>query len=314
MEVYEMMEAADLNWKIGREHAFLTIDGKNVKTNRDFLFRYKEERNAEGEIIRVPLDAEAISMVGKNWHVLQNEDFISYVDSWAGRNRFKIHSMGSVRNGLAVYVIVDIDSGFSLFSGKDVVSSYFVFSLFHEYGRAVDISFDQIRKVSGARMSLRIRNDKTMFSIKLTHRFPFDIFTQLREPLAFIHSSVHNYKERAELLSRRKFDDFLVRKYINDVYPHLGHKRLRYSVIEPKKIPLSIPGRKIYKNLFTQPGAEIAPLTWWNALNAVYYTMDMDPCMGHRDETLSLSSLYGRNRKTKMKALELAMEYALGSR
>lgn len=314
MNAYEMMVSSGLDWKVGKEKGILDIDGTKIKTGRDCIFRYREEKKENGEIIRVPLDSSAITVVGSKWNILQNEEFISYVDSWAGRNHFKIHSMGSMGRHSIVYVMVDVDSGFSLFSGKDIVSSYFVFSLFHKYGKSVSVSFDQIRQLSGARFTLNLRNDKHASVIRISHRHPFDLYQQLREPLAFAHSNMNHYKERAELLSRRRFDEGSVRKFINDVYPLLGTKRVRRSIFNPHLIPLSIPGKKIYRNLYTQPGAELAPFSWWNALNSVFYTIDMDPSMGHDDDTQKVSAFYEDNREKKTKAMELAMEYALGNR
>ena len=60
--------------------------------------------------------------------------------------------------------------------------------------------------------------------------------------------------------------------------------------------------------LHTQPGAEYARGSWWQAFNAITYMTDHT--MGRsRDSRLS-SAWYGLNRIKKEKALDLAVKYA----
>ena len=60
--------------------------------------------------------------------------------------------------------------------------------------------------------------------------------------------------------------------------------------------------------LHTQPGAEYAEGSWWQAFNAV--TFMTDHLVGRSPDTRLQSAWYGYNKGLKTKALELAVEMA----
>jgi len=71
---------------------------------------------------------------------------------------------------------------------------------------------------------------------------------------------------------------------------------------------LSRPAQQAYEVLETQPGAEFGAGTFWQAFNAVTYTVDH--LLGHSAETRLQSAWYGQNRQRKVMALEKAVEMA----
>ena len=58
----------------------------------------------------------------------------------------------------------------------------------------------------------------------------------------------------------------------------------------------------------TQPGAEYAEGSWWQAFNSVTYMTDH--LQGREGDSRLQSAWYGRNRKVKLNALDKALEYA----
>ena len=60
--------------------------------------------------------------------------------------------------------------------------------------------------------------------------------------------------------------------------------------------------------LYTQPGANYAEGSWWQALNSVTYLTDHK--MGRSSESRMQSSWFGQNQARKMKAVNKAVEYA----
>ena len=60
--------------------------------------------------------------------------------------------------------------------------------------------------------------------------------------------------------------------------------------------------------LETQPGANYAPGSWWNAYNAVTYMTDH--VIGRNQESRLTSAWYGLNKSVKVKALEKAVKLA----
>ena len=62
------------------------------------------------------------------------------------------------------------------------------------------------------------------------------------------------------------------------------------------------------EHLDTQPGANFAQGSFWNAFNTVTYMTDH--LQGREGDSRMVSSWYGRNRKVKLNALTKALEYA----
>jgi hypothetical protein len=58
----------------------------------------------------------------------------------------------------------------------------------------------------------------------------------------------------------------------------------------------------------TQPGANYAEGSWWQAVNAVTYMTDHK--LGRSRDSRLTSAWYGLNRVKKLKALDLALDYA----
>jgi hypothetical protein len=101
------------------------------------------------------------------------------------------------------------------------------------------------------------------------------------------------------LASKRYNRDSLV-EYFTKVFPHSNSEK---EISKPAETALAV--------IDTQPGAEHALGTWWNALNAV--TFATDHLLGRSDDTRLASAWYGVNRQKKINALNLAVEYAEAS-
>ncbi len=71
---------------------------------------------------------------------------------------------------------------------------------------------------------------------------------------------------------------------------------------------LSTTAKNTLEVIDTQPGADIAPGTWWNALNAVTYMTDHQ--LGRSADTRMTSAWFGLNQTKKLKAINSAIEFA----
>jgi hypothetical protein len=73
-------------------------------------------------------------------------------------------------------------------------------------------------------------------------------------------------------------------------------------------IDLSRSAQRTFDVLETQPGAEMAMGSWWNAVNAVTYMTDHE--LGRSNDTRMQSAWFGSNQAKKLKAMNLALEMA----
>jgi hypothetical protein len=121
----------------------------------------------------------------------------------------------------------------------------------------------------------------------------------VRRTLGIAHTKMDTYKETAEFLSTRQYNDETLTEYLQTIFPAMSK--------ENKKV-LSRPATQVMEVLDTQPGAEFGKGSWWQAFNAVTYTTDH--LLGHTAESRLQSAWYGPNRGRKVLALEKAVEYA----
>ena len=69
--------------------------------------------------------------------------------------------------------------------------------------------------------------------------------------------------------------------------------------------------KQAYSVLETQPGAEFAEGSWWQAFNSVTYVTDH--LQGRNADNRLHSQWFGSNQLRKIKAAEKAVEYALAA-
>ena len=73
-------------------------------------------------------------------------------------------------------------------------------------------------------------------------------------------------------------------------------------------LPISRHAEEALAVVHTQPGANFAEGSWWQAFNAVTYMTDHT--LGRSRDSRLTSAWYGMNRVKKEKALDLAVQYA----
>jgi hypothetical protein len=120
------------------------------------------------------------------------------------------------------------------------------------------------------------------------------------------------YKEMAKFLGEKSYKQEILAEYFKGVFPGYAKKtdekpqNLTQAQIDA--LGLSRNAKGALELVESQPGANFAPGSWWNAYNAVSYMTDH--VMGRNQESRLTSAWYGLNKSTKVKALEKAVEYA----
>lgn len=278
----QMLEAADLNWKVRKVKLTGQWGTKRIKTNKSALIR--EE------------DAKVLSVVSNDWNPVQNHEAFDFFDQFVKAGHLKMNTAGALRGGRIVWALAEIKDGFELFKG-DEVKSYFLFTVPHVYGRSTDLRHTPTRVVCSntLRMALGKQSEE---SLQLNHRKPFDR-EQAMELLGLAHRNLDAYREVAEFLGKRaaKLED--VKRYFSTVFPVSG---------DAKKKEESTAAGRLVELLETQPGAEFARGTWWQAFNAVTFYVDHEK--GKTADTRLDSAWFGGGARKKAKALDLARQFA----
>lgn len=283
MSPADMLKKAGLDWTLERASSFIEVDGEQIPTGKDVLYR--------------STDNKIMTHVSEGWHEVQNSVFADFFSEFCAEGSMEMNTMGSLREGKRVFALARVkDAEFSLFRGKDVVEPYFLFSNPHEYGQCLDLRFVCTRVVC-MNTFVSAMNENSKLGVRLNHRSAFEP-DLVKEMLEISKSHMSSYKEAAEFLSKKKFSVENLKEYYQTVFPS--------SAKDEEK--LSRPGKLANAALETQPGAEFGEGTWWSAYNSVTYTVDH--LIGRTSDNRMNNAWFGGGRKKKIEALDLALEYA----
>lgn len=284
----QMLDAANLNWTVEKRPLFFDSVGGPILTNSRALVRSS--------------DSSVLTVVSENWKPVQNIDAFKFFNDFVLAGDMEMHTAGSLRGGKIVFGMAQIKSSFEVFGG-DKVDGYLLFSNSHEFGRSIDIRFTPIRVVCSNTLAMALSKD-SKYSVKLSHRTQFN-GDEVKTILGIAGDQLANYKEQALHLGKKKYNKETIVEYFNRVFPNTT--RDESKIVDPELSP-SRNAEEALTLIHTQPGANFAEGSWWQAFNTVTYMTDHK--LGRTKDARLTSAWYGVNRQRKEKALELAIEYA----
>lgn len=287
----QMMKKAGVDWKVREVESFIEFDGKRMNTGQKSLVR--------------ETDGKILTNVGKDWHPCQNETAFEFFNEYVMAGDMEMHTAGSLRGGQYVWALAKVKESFDLFGG-DQVDSYMLFSNPHVYGKSIDVRFTPIRVVCHNTLTFAL-NTQADRAVKVGHRAQFNP-DMVKEQLGIAHEKFAKYKEMAEFLGSKRFSVESLLEYYNTVFPLTSGKDKQESVTMES---ISRQAKNAYDVLETQPGAEFAEGTWWQAFNSVTYVTDH--LQGRNADNRLHSQWYGQNQLRKVKAAEKAVEFALAA-
>ena len=287
----QMMEKAGVDWKVHEVESFVEFNGKKMPTGQKSLIR--------------ETDGKILTNVGKDWHPCQNETAFEFFNEYVLAGDMEMHTAGSLRDGQYVWALAKVKESFDLFGG-DQVDSYMLFSNPHVYGKSIDVRFTPIRVVCNNTLTFAL-DSQSQRAVKVGHRAQFQP-DMVKEQLGIAHEKFAKYKEMAQFLGSKRFSVDSLIQYYNEVFPLTSGKD-KQDVINLETI--SRQAKNAYDVLETQPGAEYAEGTWWQAFNSV--TFVTDHVQGRNADNRLHSQWFGQNQLRKIKAAEKAVEYALAA-
>ena len=291
----QMMKAAGVDWEVHEVPSYVSYNNDNIPTGQKVLIR-----SDTGAIL---------SNVGTGWNTVQNKDAFKFFNEYIFKGDMEMHTAGSLKGGQIVWALAKIKESFDVFGG-DQVDAYMLFSNPHKYGHSIDIRFTPIRVVCNNTLTFALETESKR-AVRISHASVFDADI-VKETLGIAHDKFAEYKEMAEFLGSKPYSIDLLKQYYSEVFPRTTIKKgvENVGVIqkeEDKKI-LSNNAKKCLELVESQPGAEFAEGTWWQAINAV--TCFTDHHQGRNAESRLESQWYGKNQQVKTKALNKALKYA----
>ena len=285
----QMMEKAGLDWTVDECESFVEYRGEKIPTGQKSLVRSS--------------DAKVLTNVGPDWNPVQNEQAFEFFSEYVFAGDMEMHTAGSLKGGQVVWALAKVKESFEIFDG-DQVDSYLLFSNPHQYGKSIDVRFTPIRVVCNNTLSLSLGMQADR-SVKIGHRVEFNP-SEVKEALGIATEKLATYKEMAEYLGGKRFSMDKLIEYYNTVYPRTSDKRVQDKKLSVET--LSRNAKQCLDVLETQPGAEFAEGSWWQAYNSV--TFVTDHVQGRSVDNRMHSAWFGANQARKRTALETAIEFA----
>ena len=248
-------------------------------------------------------DGRILTNVGENWNPCQNSEAFDFFHEYVMAGDMEMHTAGSLRDGQIVWALAKVKDSFEIF-GEDKVDSYLLFSNPHQYGKSINVMFTPIRVVCNNTLTFAL-DDKDAKQVKVGHRTVFDPST-VKQQLGIATEKMAKYKEIAEFLGSKRFTTDSYVEYLNEVFPRSSDKRVREGMTQLET--LSRNAKLALDALHTQPGANFAEGSWWQAFNSITYITDH--VQGRNQENRLANSWFGYNQGRKRDALQTAIKYA----
>jgi len=281
----QMMQKARVDWSVTKENMYI-LDGISVPSKKALL------RGGDNKVLDI---------VGDDWEPVQNEEAFNFFNEYCAAGDMEMHTAGSLMDGKIVWVLAKIKESFDVLPG-DQVDNFLLFTNPHRYGQSLNVRMTPIRVVCNNTLQMSL-SSKSKNEVSLNHRRTFDA-DLVKQQLGIAHQKFDQYKEFAQFLANKKAKSADVIQFVNKVFPHSNTKGRDVKDYED----LSPSAKRAMDARQSQPGAEYAEGTWWNALNAVTYLVDHE--LGRSDDTRITSAWYGYNAKRKLIAVNTAIEMA----
>lgn len=285
----QMMKKAGCDWEVVEVESFVEFNDKKIPTGQKSLVR--------------STDGKVLTNTGTDWKPVQNEQAFEFFSEFVHAGDMEMHTAGSLKGGQVVWALAKVKESFDLFKG-DQVDSYLLFSNPHQYGKCIDVRFTPIRVVCNNTLSIAL-DGVAQNGVRVGHRSDFNA-DLVKEQLGLAHEKFAQYKEMAAFLGSKRFSMDRLIDYYNTVFPRTSDKRVQDKELSVET--LSRNAKQCLDALDTQPGAEFAKGSWWQAFNSVTYVTDH--IQGRNQENRLYSSWFGGNQLRKRHAINLAVEYA----
>ena len=279
---YEILEAAELNWKVIKTPIYYNVDelSRGTVPNKFALIRES--------------DGCYFDTVGPKWRPLQNDEAFQFFHDFVEQGEMEMHTAGSLQSGKIVWALAKIKESFTIVN-EDLIDQYILFVNPHKRGKAIEVRSTNVRVVCNNTMDFALESDSAR-RITVAHNQAWDE-DYVKEMMHLAHHVSSQYAEKAELLASKQYTQPDFEDYVDEIFPNTGSTDER-----------SRNANRTLEVVHDQPGSKIAEGSWWQAFNAVTFLTDHE--MGRTTDTRLTSAWFGLNRTRKAKALNRAVDYA----
>lgn len=334
----EVMEAAGLNWEVGKAHLFakmpinypagsdefLDVISESKKLSPDSHFHGKDIYNPVEDMFATYRKDKNIPLgiVKQKYTVVQNSDAFKFFDDVIGKDSAIWQTAGYFGHGSRIFVSAKLPDTITV--NGDSIDEYLVFTNSHNGTSGVNILFTPIRVVCQNTLNAAIKNATNIINIRHTKAVHKNI-SAAHEVLGIAKQQGIQFKTIAEQLANIKLKDGDVAKYICDHFMTAEEiEKLKYTGHTYGQVvardggafyDIGLSTRKLnaisatWDYYFNGIGQNEIIGTAWGAANAIsgyYSNVDTSSSNDKRMDSL----LYGDRSRNIVKAFENA--FALG--
>jgi phage/plasmid-like protein (TIGR03299 family) len=300
----QMLKAASLNWGVEKRKLF--YPSSNGKTSVEVPGKFALVRTS---------DDKHLTITGATYKPVQNATAAEFFQKFVVAGHMKMETMGSLHGGQYIWALARLGVDFKL-GKEDEVRGFLLLCNPHVFGKSMVVQFTPIRVVCWNTLTFALGSSlmgKGGGTFRMPHSIEFNdkVKAQAEEALGLAKGQMAQFKEAAQLLSKKKATASAVEEYFCEVLkfdPKAAQKKKgkkkgqEGDAIEPRMLP------KLRLALTHAPGAALntAQGTWWGAVNAVTFVVDHE--LG-RDQSASLRTAWlGTKANLKRRAIKIAID------
>lgn len=299
----QMLKAAGLDWDVQKVQQFYYL---NKPSERDPTKTVPKQIKSDDWALVRASDGKKLSSCSENWEPLQNTEAFEFFADFVSQGKMEMHTAGALKGGKMVWGLAKLpDEGFEL-AGGDKITGHLLFSNPHEFGKAISVMFTPIRVVCNNTLTMALDGKRSAVKVSVNHRRAFDS-QAVKEALGLADKRMDEFRQYAEFLQGRRYTQEQLTEFLAQVFPKTPSeaKDDGKGTARDKLSRNAVEGLKL---IDLQPGAQIAPGSWWNAFNVV--TFMTDHVIGRSDDSRLHSAWFGPNHDRKIDALKLASQMA----
>lgn len=291
-DVDTMIKEAKLDWNVSKVPLqFVDEDNTTHEVERHYA------------LVR-DTDKRVFDIAGEIYTPCQNREAFEFFVDFIEDGKATLETAGSLRNGLHVWGLANLQAGFTLGTG-DEVKGYLLVVCPHEVGKSLIFKFTPIRVVCQNTLSLAL-SSSGHGEFRMPHRSTFDdkAIARAREALGVAREAVGELEVNAQTLKSMKLSDS---DFISKILAPIYMPNADTSELSKDFEGFATPRMKTIMDVYRRaPGAD--PGNGWGALNAVTYHADH---LASRTTDKRLTNAWlGKTANQKNKALEMLLEMA----
>lgn len=210
----EAMEQGHLGgWNLRKEELRSQVVGLDGEVH-DILVPERYAAVRDNPITQVP---EALGVVGKVYHFLQNEDMAGLLNNLVDQSGATFETAGATDGGRQVFITMKLPEHINV-GGVDRVDQYLAATTRHDGGAATSIMVTPVRIVCQNTLNLAFKDATNLYRVRHTKGNNKILVAEARQALDFSWNYLNGFHQEAEqlintTLTQAKFEEIIEREF-----------------------------------------------------------------------------------------------------